>query len=402
MRVKILWSLFRKEVRRHMANRGGLALAALLIVAAVLLSVFNPTQVQDGASGGDLVGGVHHCYLEYDEETPLITALIASIPPSLKANIVPRKLPVAQIRTTLGYSPGTGAIRVYRLTSTEETNWLFDVWHPPGEPLAMAVYEQWFFRAALTILRQQLESTSREPLPLQAPSTREDDLWAVEQAFTQLQAAAQKQALTDVPRVEISRRGLGAKPLDLRSAVAAAMVVFALYFTCCYLLPTMNCEERERGVLLAQALSPASPLEIVLAKFFFYPIAGMLLGGILAGIYSPTVLSTLFFWLVMLAMACGFLGIGMTISTLAKTQRSAFMGSMCYLFAVSLVLLICTQNRIPVLPWLFMESHGPVILHAALSLQVDGGHWIKLLVTFFLAGGWMLLAARLFRTRGWQ
>ena len=37
------------------------------------------------------------------------------------------------------------------------------------------------------------------------------------------------------------------------------------------------CEERERGVLLAQALSPASPLEIFAAKLLFYPAAGIAL-----------------------------------------------------------------------------------------------------------------------------
>ncbi len=402
MRTKILWALFRKEVRRHLANRGGLALAALLIVAAVLLSFFNPAQVEDGAAGGDLVGGVHHCYLDYTEETPFITALLKQVPPELKAQLVPRQQRPEQIRSPVAFPAGTGAIRVQQTDETGQPKFLFDIWHPPGEPGAMAVYEQWFFRAALFVLREQLQARLKPEANLPTVEQRQDDLWAVQQAFRQLETAAASQSTLPTPTVVITRNGLGAKPLDLRSAIATAMVVFALYFTCCYLLPTMNCEERERGVLLAQALSPASPTEIVVAKFFFYPVAGMLLGATLAGIYSPTVLGTLFFWLVMCAMACGFLGIGMTVSTLAKTQRSAFMGSMCYLFAVSLVLFICSQNGIPYLPWLFLESHGPLILHAALTLNVEGVHWFKLIVTFGLAGGWMLLAAWLFRIRGWQ
>ena len=40
-----------------------------------------------------------------------------------------------------------------------------------------------------------------------------------------------------------------------------------LFFVCVYLLPSLTCEERERGVLLAQALSPAAPREILAAKF---------------------------------------------------------------------------------------------------------------------------------------
>ena len=76
----------------------------------------------------------------------------------------------------------------------------------------------------------------------------------------------------------------------------------------------------------AQPLSPASPLEILAAKFLFYPLLGMGLAATLAGIYRPAVLSSLFFWLSLAAVAGGFLGIGMTVATLAKTQRAAFLG----------------------------------------------------------------------------
>jgi hypothetical protein len=392
MRLHILRALFVKELRRHLANRGGLALAGLLVAAAVLLSVFNPTQVDAGASGGDLIGGIHHCYVEYTAETPLVTALKERVPPSLKAQMVFRVQRPELITGPINYGTGTGAIRIVE-SSRDGTPWLtLDVWHPPGDPGAMAVYEQWFFRTARDILRKRVSAS-----PPVVPE-RNDDLWAVEEAFRALRA----EAPTDVPSVEIKRNGLGAKPLDYRSAIATALVVFALYFTCCYLLPTLNCEERERGVLLAQALSPASPAEIVAAKFLFYPVAGVGLAAVLAGIYSPGVLNTLFFWLALLALGCGFLGIGMTVSTLAKTQRAAFMGSMCYLLSVSLLLFICSQNGIPFLSQLAIESHGPKILHAAMTLHVEPAHWAHLLATFGLGAGWMTLAGWLFRRRGWQ
>src|SRR5207244_1854480 len=75
--------------------------------------------------------------------------------------------------------------------------------------------------------------------------------------------------------------------MDLRSSVTTALVLFSLFFACVYLLPSLMCEERERGVLLAQALSPASPREILAAKFLFYPATGVLLAGLLAGIARP-------------------------------------------------------------------------------------------------------------------
>ena len=49
MRWYILQALLVKEWRRHLANRGGIALALLLVAAAVLLSVFAP---QETAASG--------------------------------------------------------------------------------------------------------------------------------------------------------------------------------------------------------------------------------------------------------------------------------------------------------------------------------------------------------------
>src|SRR5206468_8838199 len=78
--------------------------------------------------------------------------------------------------------------------------------------------------------------------------------------------------------------------LDPRSGIATSLVMFGLFFVCVYLLPSLACEEREKGVLLAQALSPASPREILAARFLFYPVVGLLLAAVLAGTYNPTVL----------------------------------------------------------------------------------------------------------------
>jgi hypothetical protein len=301
-----------------------------------------------------------------------------------------REVPPHLLSSPLSYSPGTAAIRVVE-SDRNGRKLTFDVWHPPGDPGAMAPYEMWFFRAACDVLRGRVSA----PPFAAGPG---DDLWAVHEVLHRLH----EQAPADVPAVDIFRHGLGAKPLDIRSAVATALVVFALYFTCCYLLPTLNCEERERGVLLAQALSPASPAEIVAAKFLFYPVAGLGLAAALAGIYNLGVLSTLFFWLALLALACGFLGVGMTVSTLAKTQRAAFMGSMCYLMSVSLLLFVCSQSGVPLLPQLAIETHGPKILHAAMTRSVEPKHWLNLLAAFGLGAGWMTLAGWLFRRRGWQ
>ena len=410
MRFYILRALLKKELRRHVANRGGLALAVLMIAAAVLLSVFNPTTPAGGTAGGDLVGGVHHCYIESDPESDVTRQLKDRVPPSLKSQIVFRNRPPESVDGLVNDAPGTCCIRMTLKTRDGQAFLDIDIWHPPGDPGAVAPYEAWFFRTVREILqefaqvkltRYGLDAKGLPPLP-----SASDDLWAVRHSFEVLDRDMARLAPNGpgalLPKVEIKRVPIGANPLDFRSAIVTAMLVFALYFCCCYLLPTLNCEERERGVLLAQALSPASPAELVVAKFLFYPVAGIVLAAILAGIYNPSVLNTLFFWLSLLAMASGFLGIGMTVSTLAKTQRSAFMGSMCYLMSVSLLLFICSTNGIPFLSNLAIEFHGPKILHAAVTQAVEPSHWLHLLATFVLGTFWMALAGWLFRWRGWQ
>ena len=407
MRWYIIRALLGKEVARHGANRGGVALALLLVAAAVLLSVFSP---DEAAGGTGMVGGVHHCYVEFDRATPLVKHLRANVPPELDGQIVFRQLEnpdtIDRVRV---YEPGTGSLRLRQTAEPGKRPAVrVSVWHPDGDPAALAPYEAWFWRES----RRAFADRARQKAPAADfppdPAFDRDNTWLVLETHKGFQArvdaALPKSAdpAAAVPDLVIDRTGLGGKVLDFRAAIATGMVVFALYFSCVYLLPTLNCEERERGVLLAQALSPASPVEILAAKFLFYPALGIALAAVIAGIYKPAVLGSLFFWLSLVAVGGGFLGIGMTVAAVAKTQRAAFLGAMCYLLSVSMVLLICSTNGIPVVPQLAVEYHGPRVLHAALSGDVSETHWKHLLAALALAAAWLTAAAWLFRRRGWQ
>src|SRR5262245_4827175 len=65
MRWYILRTRWKKEADRHFANRGALALAALLVVMSMLLSLFGD---RGGATPGGtgLVSGMHHVVFELD------------------------------------------------------------------------------------------------------------------------------------------------------------------------------------------------------------------------------------------------------------------------------------------------------------------------------------------------
>lgn len=432
MHYRIIRALIAKEWHRHLANRGGIALALLLVAAAVLLSVTTKRGGAKGAAGGaaGLVGGVNHCLVQYDKQTTFITHLIEHVPPEMQQQIHFQPLSRAQtVNGVIVYPVGTGGLQVRELRDGDSPNYTVhvSVWHPEGNPTALAPYEAWLWQEFRKWNSRRAQIRGVQPPP--EPEFDALNQWLVTEAHRRFQdqvteAAASKGggafagiaaaagapaavATTGerivVPELEVKREGLGGTILDLQSAIVTGMVVFALYFTCVYLLPTLNCEERERGILLAQALSPASPLEIVTAKALFYPAAGVVLAATIAGIYQPAILVRPFFWMSLVAVAAGFLGIGMTISTLARTQRAAFLGGMCYLMAVSMLLLICSLNNVPFLPYLAVEYFGPRILHAAIEgVELTRAHWGNLLGAAVLGVVWLTVAVRLFRRRGWQ
>jgi hypothetical protein len=96
------------------------------------------------------------------------------------------------------------------------------------------------------------------------------------------------------------------------------------------------------------------------------------------------------------------MGIGLTIASLARTQRAASMGALSYMLVVALLLFICQQNGIPGLPFLALEYHCPRMLQASLTQSVTIYHYINLLATIFLAIAWTTAATVTFRRHGWQ
>ncbi len=375
MRWYILRTLLYKEYLRHLANRGGIVLVLLLIVASMLLSFFGQ---REGSVG--FAASVQRCYVDYWQDGPLLQHLQRHLPHDLGEQV--RFRPASRVPTdasgTIVYAQSTGSIQLRPLPDgVEEPGFLVWFWHPGADGSSMAPFEAWFWKETLAYMKAAQENTLQE---------RTDPV-------------AQEELL--LPRIDVLRSELKGG-LDPRSGMATSLVLFGLFFVCVYLLPSLTCEERERGVLLAQALSPAAPREILAAKFLFYPVLALALAVILAGTYRPAVLTQSFFWLSLVVLVFGSMGIGLTIASLAKTQRAASMGAMCYMLVVALLISICQQNGISGLPYLALEFHGPRMLHAVLTDAVLWYHWLHLAGAAVLAGAWIIAATVLFRRYGWQ
>jgi len=393
MRWYILRALLHKEAARHLGNRAGIALALMLVVASLLLSIFDPDK---GGGSTGLIGGIHHCYVDLPASEQAWTAhLRENIPKQMKGQIIFRAMPPVMV--------GTGSIRVEKEVG-DPPRLTVITRYPEGQPLSLESYEKWFWRETRRFMQNEIAIT-RPELSSRLPPMPDfsNDQWVLREAIENFRSQIERIQGKPLPEFVIERNEVHTSSvLDLKVAIAMGLVVFSLFFTCIYLLPAFTCEERERGILLAQALSPASPIEILVAKFLFYPVTGMVLASILTAIYKVSVLGTLFYWLSLLAVSLGFLGIGMVVACLAKTQRAASMGALTYAMSLALIMMICQQNNIPVIPQLALEYHGPKILHAALQEQVYRFHWAHLMGAMCLAIGWCAAAAILFRRRGWQ
>src|SRR5829696_247432 len=139
MRWHILKTLLHKEALRHATNRGGLALAGLLVTASLLLAALNPAGEKSSSS---LVGGVHHCFVHHEVDGPWIDHLRQKLPPELKRHILFRKLDAPPGKTVM-YPTGTGA---FQIRTSPSGGYLVALWYPPGDRSEMAVYESWFWR----------------------------------------------------------------------------------------------------------------------------------------------------------------------------------------------------------------------------------------------------------------
>ena len=373
MRWRILITLLHKEALRHLASRGAIVLVLLLIGASV-----TPALLASGLAFS-LTGKVDRCFIDYWQDGPWLEHLRANVQADLQRHITFRAIErVAAAGETIYYPAGAGAIQVRaagngisryepRDSSGGGKIW---VWYPGTDADAMARFEAWFWRETARYYR------------LQGLSPAGSD------------------SATTVPELEVAHSSLEGSA-DGHTTSTTALVLFALFLTCVYLLPSWMCEEREHGLLLAVALSPATPLEMVAARCLFCAALGIGLASLVAAVSCPAALSQFWFWIALLVAAIGAAGIGSTIGCAVRKQRTASLAVLGYLLVVAGALSACQTLGLSGLSWLALEYHLPRIVYAALRGTVEG-QGAHVAAASVLALAWLMAAATLFRRRGWQ
>jgi hypothetical protein len=407
VRWPIIRTLVVKEALRLAANRGALVLAALLVAAAGLLAAFDPA----GERLANRPRRLDRFWVDYWNDGPWVDYLKAHLPEELRPRV--RFRSEAEIprdrRGTLGYVSGEGSVQLRPATDGPGEHYLVWFWYSGGDPAALAPFEDWFWRATRQFFHEQAVRAlpgdrQDEARRLQPPPPTTDPVRLLAELESQyrdrLAVLAAPGPPPPLPELEVRRSAL--RTIDIRRAVATGLVLFSLFFACVYVQSSLTCEEREHGVLLAQAISPATAGEIVAAKAIVFAGCGVLLAAPLAGICQPAVLAAPFFWLATIVAATGLLGVGVVIASLARTQRAASVAALSYTLTVALLILVTGLTGLRGLSWLMLEYHLPRMLQAALDGTVQPFHWLSLVATTALAMGWLLAALILFRRRGWQ
>jgi hypothetical protein len=310
---------------------------------------------------------------------------------------------------TLQYVAGEGAVQLRPASDGSGEEYVVWFWYSGGDPAALAPYEDWFWRETRQFFHEQAvrslpidrQDQARRLLPPPTTTNPARLLAELERQYRdRLAAIAAPGPPPPLPELDVRHSAL--RTIDVRRAVATALVLFSLFFACVYVQSSLTCEERERGVLLAQVISPATAGEIVAAKAIVFAGGGLVLAALLAGICQPPVLAAPFFWLAITAAAAGLLGVGLVIASLARTQRAAGVTALAYTLAVALVILVTSLVGVPGIPLLMIEYHLPKTLQAALDGSVQPAHWLNLAITAMLAFAWLFAGLVLFRRRGWQ
>ena len=166
-------------------------------------------------------------------------------------------------------------------------------------------------------------------------------------------------------------KGLTMVMLCTASILIVSFNLFAMLFA----------EEKHSKLLLAQLLSPASPLELIAGKSCFYLLLSIASASLVGLSYNPWAVSQPFFWITVSLGSICYMSIATIIVCYSKTQSSAGLISLGYLFVLGIVLLLSKDI------WTFalIRSYLPETFLFELISKSFFGHPISYADTEFLS-----------------
>ena len=361
--LRVLWD---KEWLRLCKQPTALLLLGLLTAISVLIATGGPQLMRAGDTTK-----LPTCWLVYDQENAWIAYLKQHVPrhPPIKivsAATMPRR------GDAISYPSGDCGLE---LRTVDRRNPRLVLRYPGTQPNILWPYTQWFWGETVAFLGETPAFDQVVvPMGRSSPQAPSDVL--------------KQTALADLMTIEM---------------VGSLLLYGVQFFCCAHLLISFTSQERERGTLLALALTPASIAEILLAKCLFHGCLSLTMCGIIIAILRPLALIQPLLWATLLVSAVGFLSVGIMVASLAKTQATAALLTLCYMLGVALVFHLSRGwAGFALVREVMFEHRGFLLIFA--SLKSGGGTlaWVRLGGLSLVVLGWAAVATQVFRRRGWR
>ncbi len=302
LRGPIIRTLLYKEVLRYRYNWGLLVMIVALLALAALVSISARLEVLPGQGGL----AVKECYILYSISTPLAIPWAGHLqqnppPAPYKVRFDIRLLYHPQTNRP-ALPPATMAIELLPPAVANPSGvWKARYWYLKEAPAGVLPYRDWF----VTETRRYLKSTPRFEEETQS-------------------------TITDIERT------------DRVPIIITALVVFSLYLPSFNLYITSTGEEREKRMLLALLLSPATAAEVVAAKAIFYALVSMAVAAAIVAMYDPGLLLNPLLWSTVFFGSLGYVAIGTVVISIVRRQTTINTVSMLYLVATGIIMFLGT------------------------------------------------------------
>ena len=373
VRPRFLRILFNREMLRLRKNPSALLLLGMLTAISLLLSLSRPGPKP-----------VMNCWVAYSHESPWIERLRQSS----RRNQQIRVVPISELKSVSDwrvYPPTDCAIEILSEPSTQlsddgipplpEPKFALRFLYPGNDPNVMSPFLQWFWPTTVEHFGG-IPSILQQTLPVTGTSRS-----AVMERLKQ-------SSITDLMTEEF---------------VATILLIIVLFVTCCHLQVSFTSQDRERGTLMALALSPATPTELLASRYLFHLTLATCASAAIIGILRPTALSHISFWLTIFLASVGLVGVGTVIASLSRTQSAAGVLSLCYMLLGGVVFYLSTKfSAFATLKEASFESHCLPLLFLSLKQNLPLEKAPGLLKLAGIVGVWTVLAAWLFQQRGWR
>ncbi len=365
-RPVMLRVLLAKEWLRLRKQPTALLLLGLLTAISVLIATGGP-QLQ----GAGATAKLPTCWIVYDAENEWIQHLKQNVPDTPPIRIVavdemPRR------GDAIAYPSGDCGMELIT-KNRKQPRIIFR--YPGTQPNIMFPHSQWFWGTTVAFLGET--------------SAFDQVLMPMGRSSPQSASDVMKQtSLSDLMTLEM---------------VGSLLLYGVQFFCCAHLLISFTSQERERGTLLALALTPASVPEILLAKCLFHGSLSVTMCGIIVAILKPMALVQPLLWATLLVSAVGFLSVGILVASLAKTQATAALLTLCYMLGVALVFHLSRGwASFAMVRELMFEHRGFLLIHSSLRTGGSPLDWIRLGGLGVVVLGWVTVATTIFQRRGWR